>query len=257
MSDSSADRRFPGPSAAAHARRPGAGRPPRLAVPGQRQRQPARRAQHRRGGEGNLLGGCGNRVGPLAFEEQPGLDHEHRLYGDAPAADAGGDQRFHFSDDRYPLCAGAGMSNSIAPTWQGGSGPKCYPFRSTDAGSIFATVTYGGGQIWMDLLDGAAPCLRSPGLAPMGGASPYVTQFLNKPAGSYQLMIETSPAGTGPVAISYPVATYDIRSQANPQTGARPPSEQRPAMTLSGSSPGSSTEGGGHSVFQSLPSLRA
>lgn len=120
---------------------------------------------------------------------------------------------FPTTDIRY--VQGAGMSNSITPTWQGGTGPKCYPFRSTDAGSIFATVTFGGGQIWMDLLDGSALCQRPPGLAPMGGVSPYVAQFLDKPAGSYQLMIETSPAGTGPVAISYPVATYDIRSQAN------------------------------------------
>lgn len=123
---------------------------------------------------------------------------------------------FPTTDIRY--VQGAGMSNSIALTWQGGSGPKCYPFRSTDAGSIFATVTYGGGQIWMDLLDGSAPCQRAPGLAPVGGVSPYVAQFLDKPAGSYQLLVETSPAGAGPVAISYPVATYDIRSQANGRT---------------------------------------
>ena len=123
---------------------------------------------------------------------------------------------FPTTDIRY--VQGAGMSNSIAPTWQVGSGPKCYPFQSTDAGSIFATVTFGGGQIWMDLLAGSAPCQRSAGLAPMGGVSPYVAQFLGKPAGSYQLMVETSPAGTGPVVISYPVATYDIRSQANGRT---------------------------------------
>jgi hypothetical protein len=123
---------------------------------------------------------------------------------------------FPTTEIRY--VAGAGMSNSITPTWQGGSGPKCYPFQSTEAGPIYATVTFGAGQVWIDILAGSDPCQRAPALAPMSGVSPYVAQFLGRPAGSYQLLVETSPAGAGTVTIIYPVASYDIRSQTSGRT---------------------------------------
>jgi hypothetical protein len=112
----------------------------------------------------------------------------------------------------------AGMATSITPAWQGGGSAQCYPFESTEDGSIFATVTFGAGQVWIELLADGDPCQKSPGLSPMSGTSPYVAQFPDQPAGAYQLLVETAPAGAGSVSIDYPVAAYDIRSQANGRT---------------------------------------
>ena len=109
----------------------------------------------------------------------------------------------------------AGMAESITPDWQEGVEPKCYPFTSSEAGSIFAMVDVPPSQVWITLLSGSEsdPCQTPVGLGPVEDPPPYTVQFLNKPAGSYKLLVETAASGT--VTISYPVATYDIRSEMN------------------------------------------
>ena len=112
----------------------------------------------------------------------------------------------------------AGLSETIAPEWQPGGGAKCYDFASTEDGSIFAVVDVEATSVWMTLLPGSADCQRPSGLNPVSGASPYELQFSDVSAGSYRLLVETSPAGAGTVTINYPVATYDIRSERNGRT---------------------------------------
>jgi hypothetical protein len=53
------------------------------------------------------------------------------------------------------------------------------------------------------------------GLNPVEGPSPYTVQFPDRAASSYKLLVETDSSGTGTITISYPVATYDIRSEMN------------------------------------------
>jgi hypothetical protein len=123
---------------------------------------------------------------------------------------------FSFPKTQIRYVQGAGMAESIAPTWQGGGGPKCYPFTSSEVGTIFAAVAHPTAtQVWITLLSDSEPCVKPVGLNPVEGPSPYSAQFLDQPAGSYQILVETSPSGTGTVTISYPVATYDIQSEMN------------------------------------------
>ncbi len=109
----------------------------------------------------------------------------------------------------------AGMSETVAPDWQSGSGPKCYDFTTSESGVIFAIVEVEASNIWMALLPDSADCQRPPGLNPMGGTSPYEVQFSDVAAGSYRLLVQTAPPSTGTVTVNFPVATYDIRSQRN------------------------------------------
>jgi len=111
-----------------------------------------------------------------------------------------------------------GMSETIAPDWQSGGGAKCYDFVSTEDGAIFAIVEAEANNVWMTVLDGADDCQKPPGLQAMTGVSPYELQFSDVPAGSYRLLVETSPPTTGTISINYPVACYDIRSQRNGRT---------------------------------------
>jgi len=111
-----------------------------------------------------------------------------------------------------------GMSETVTPGWQSGAGPKCYAFASSEAGHIFAIVNAEASNVWMALLAGSDDCQRPPGLPSMGGGSPYRLQFSNVPGGSYRLLVQTAPPTTGTVAINFPVAAYDIRSQRNGRT---------------------------------------
>jgi hypothetical protein len=120
---------------------------------------------------------------------------------------------FAFPKTEIRYVSAAGMSESITPDWQNGAGAKCYPFTSSEAGSIFAMVDVTTNQVWITLLSDSDPCETPVDLNPVEGPPPYTVQFLDKPAGSYQLLVETSPSGT--ITISYPVASYDIRSEMN------------------------------------------
>jgi hypothetical protein len=122
---------------------------------------------------------------------------------------------FNFPKTEIRYVPAAGMAESITPDWQNGAGAKCYPFTSSEAGSIFAMVDVTTNQVWITLLSDSDPCQKPLDLNPVEGPPPYTVQFLDKPAGSYQLLVETSPSGTGTITISYPVASYDIRSEMN------------------------------------------
>jgi hypothetical protein len=109
----------------------------------------------------------------------------------------------------------AGMAESVTPAWQNGAGAKCYPFTSSEAGSILAMVDVTTNQVWIALLSDSDPCQTPVGLDPVGEGPPYTVQFSDMPAGSYQLLVETAPPKKGTITISYPVASYDIRSEMN------------------------------------------
>ena len=123
---------------------------------------------------------------------------------------------FSFPKTEIRYVPAAGMAESITPDWLEGAGAKCYPFTSSEVGTIFAAVAHPTAtQVWITLLSDSDPCVKPVGLNPVEGPPPYTVQFLDKPAGSYQLLVETDPSGTGTVTISYPVASYDIRSAMN------------------------------------------
>jgi hypothetical protein len=123
---------------------------------------------------------------------------------------------FSFPKTEIRRVTAAGTSESITPVWQEGVGPKCYPFTSSEVGTIFAAVAHPTAtQVWITLLSDSDPCVKPVGLNPVEGPPPYTVQFSDRVAGSYQLLVETSPSGTGTVTISYPVASYDIRSEMN------------------------------------------
>ena len=122
------------------------------------------------------------------------------------------------NDDSFPtteirFVPGAGASETITPTWQSGTGAKCYPLTSSDSGFIFAVVETDASDVWVALLSGSASCVKPGGLSPLGGTSPYTVQFASEPAGSYQVLVETDPASSGTLTINYPIASYDLRSE--------------------------------------------
>jgi hypothetical protein len=122
---------------------------------------------------------------------------------------------FSFPKTEIRRVPAAGMAEGITPAWQAGGGAKCYPFASSEAGSIFAMVEVAPSQVWITLLSDSDPCQKPVDLNPVGEGPPYTVQFSDKAAGSYQLLVETVSSGTGTVTISYPVASYDIRSEMN------------------------------------------
>ena len=122
---------------------------------------------------------------------------------------------FAFPETKICRVSAAGMSESITAS-HGGGGPTCYPFTSSEVGTIFAAVADPTAtQVWIALLSELAPCVKPGGLNPVEGPSPYTAQFLDELAEPHQLLVETDSLGTGEVTISYPVATYDIRSEIN------------------------------------------
>jgi len=122
------------------------------------------------------------------------------------------------NDDSFPtteirFVSGVGAAETITPTWQTGTGEKCYPLTSTDSGFIFAVVETDASDVWVTLLSESASCVKPGGLEPLGGTSPYTVQFGSEPAGSYQVLVETDPASSGTLTIIYPIASYDLRSE--------------------------------------------
>jgi len=124
---------------------------------------------------------------------------------------------FSFPLTQIRYVQNAGMAESVTPAWQAGAGAKCYPFTSSDAGSILAMVEVAPSQVWIALLSDSDLCETPVGLDPVGEGPPYSVQFSDRPAGAYQLLVEMVPPGTGmeTITISYPVASYDIRSEMN------------------------------------------
>jgi hypothetical protein len=120
-----------------------------------------------------------------------------------------------FPTTEIRFVSGAGASETITPTWQSGGGAKCYPLTSTDSGSIFVMLALDpdASNVWVTLLSESASCVKPGGLEALGGTSPYTVEFAGQPAGSYQVLVETAPPGSGSVTINYPVASYDLRSE--------------------------------------------
>ena len=109
---------------------------------------------------------------------------------------------------------GADASETITPAWQSGVGEKCYPMTSTDSGSIFIKVETDANTVRADL---RSSCTGG-GLPQLSGTSPYIIEFADRPAGSYQVVVEASPPSSGTLAINHPVAGYDLRSQRDGRT---------------------------------------
>ena len=114
------------------------------------------------------------------------------------------------------ICSVSGAAaETVTPDWQDGAGPKCYPVTSTDDGSIFAVVTTTAADVRVALLLGSEDCATPVGLEPLGDPSPHTVEFRGKPAGAYQVLVETAPPDTGTLVLNYPVASYDLRSTRN------------------------------------------
>jgi hypothetical protein len=122
---------------------------------------------------------------------------------------------FSFPTTEIRYVPDADMAEAVTPDWQTGGGAKCYPFTSSEEGSIFAVVDVTANNVWITLLEGSDPCEKPSELPAMSGGSPYSLQFSDREAGSYQLLVQTAPPATGTITISYPVAVYDIRSEMN------------------------------------------
>ena len=123
-----------------------------------------------------------------------------------------------FPTTEIRFVSGAGSSETITPAWQSGGGAKCYPLTSTDSGSIFAVVESDANSVWVTLLSGSASCTKPGGLEALSGTSPYTVQFASQAAGSYQVLVQTAPPGSGTLDINYPIASYDLRSQRDGRT---------------------------------------
>ncbi len=123
-----------------------------------------------------------------------------------------------FPTTEVRFASGAGASESITPTWQEGDGEQCYPVTTTDSGLIFAVVDTDASSVWVALLSESADCAKPDGLAPASGTSPYTVQFGPEAAGSYQVLVATVGATTGALAVHYPIASYDLRSERDGRT---------------------------------------
>lgn len=118
-----------------------------------------------------------------------------------------------FPQTEIRYVAGAGAFERIAPAWQG-SGDECYAVSASEAGTLSVRAEVDSGQMWMELLPGGAPCVRTTGLVALAGTSPYGADFALPAAGDYLVLVGTDTATTGTVEMSVPAATYEVRSAA-------------------------------------------
>lgn len=102
---------------------------------------------------------------------------------------------------------GANATQAIVPAWQGGGGFQCYPFTSAEDGAVSIIVQTGATNVRADLRTSCS----GGGLPVLSGSSPYVLQYARS-AGSYQLVLQATPPSSGSVSITFPAASYDLRS---------------------------------------------
>lgn len=133
---------------------------------------------------------------------------------------------FPTTEVRY--VAGAGISETVSPAWQSGAGPQCYAFTSTDAGTVTVVITTGAATVRADLRTSCS----GGGLPALSGSSPYTVAYPGQAAGSYQLVVQTVPPSAGSLTITYPVASYDVRSQRDGRTITARASASTTAVTL-------------------------
>ncbi len=123
------------------------------------------------------------------------------------------------NSDAFPtteirFVSGVGASETITPAWQSGDGAKCYPFTSTDGGSVFVVIETAASTVRADL---RSTCPRG-GPPDLSGSSPYTLEFPGQPAGTQEVEVETVPASSGTLTINYPIASYDLRSERDGRT---------------------------------------
>jgi len=123
-----------------------------------------------------------------------------------------------FPTTEIRFVAGAGATETITPEWQDGEGEHTYDFDTTDKGSITVTI---------DNITASKPVIVELSHVPgqpdyeFQGDGPYIAEFEIDSAGSYNILvtlprdIKYGPLGPGPItiAITYPIASYDIRAQ--------------------------------------------
>jgi hypothetical protein len=102
---------------------------------------------------------------------------------------------------------GANATQAIVPAWQGGGGFQCYPFTSAEDGAVSIILQTSASGVQADV---RASCSGA-ALPALPGSSPYLLQY-PRTAGSYQLVLQTATPATGSVSITFPAASYDLRS---------------------------------------------
>jgi len=117
----------------------------------------------------------------------------------------------------------AGADETITPEWQDGEGEHTYDFDTTDKGSITVTI---------DNITASKPVIVELSHVPgqpdyqFQGDGPYIAEFEIDSAGSYSILVTLPKKGKygalGPglitIAITYPIASYDIRAQKGDRT---------------------------------------
>lgn len=109
---------------------------------------------------------------------------------------------------------GANATQTIAPAWQGGAGLQCYAFTSAEGGPAYAIVETAAATVQADIRSACSGV----GLPTLGGPSPYLLSEPGASAGSYYLVLLVAPPTIGTVTITFPAASYDVRSQRDGRT---------------------------------------
>jgi hypothetical protein len=104
--------------------------------------------------------------------------------------------------------AAANATQTVEPAWLGGTGVQCYPFTSAEAGVISIILDTAGSAVQADVRSSCSGA----GLPAIPGSSPHVLQYLRL-AGTHQLVVQTATPVAGSVSITFPAASYDLRSE--------------------------------------------
>ena len=112
----------------------------------------------------------------------------------------------------------AGATETITPAWQDGEGEHNYDFQASDKGSI--TMLIGNITASKPVIVELSHVPGQPDYE-FQGDGPYIAEFEISSAGSYNILVtlprenKYGPLGPGPItiAITYPIASYDIRAQ--------------------------------------------
>ena len=112
----------------------------------------------------------------------------------------------------------AGATETITPEWQDGEGEHTYDFNTTDKGSIVVVI---------DNITASKPVIvelshvsGQPDYS-FQGDGPYIAEFEIDSSGSYTILVTLPKTnkygplvpGSITIAITYPIASYDIRAQ--------------------------------------------
>jgi len=117
----------------------------------------------------------------------------------------------------------AGATEMIMPDWEDGEGEHNYDFQTSDEGSITVVIAD---------ITASKPVIVKLSHVPgqpdyeFQGDGPYIAEFEIDSAGAYNILVtlpmenKYGPLGPGPItiAITYPIASYDIRAQKGDRT---------------------------------------